>query len=47
MRSHRDDLGVQGGVVDAERLDPDLLELAEPPGLRLLVAEHRAGRTRP
>ena len=40
--AERDDLGVQRRIVDAERLDVDLLELAETSGLRLLVAKHRA-----
>ena len=37
----RDDLGVQRGIVDPDRLDADLLQLAVPPGLRTLVAEER------
>ena len=36
------DLGVQRRVVDADRLDADLLELAVAAGLRTLVAEERA-----
>ena len=39
----RDHLGVQRGVVDADRLDPDLLQLAVAPGLRAFVAEERPG----
>ncbi len=39
----RDDLGVQRRVVDTDRLDADLLQLAVPAGLRLLVAEERPG----
>ena len=38
-----DDLGVQGRVVDPDRLDADLLELPVAPGLRALVAEERPG----
>ena len=34
-----DRLGVDGGVVGADRLGPELPELAEAPGLRLLLAE--------
>ena len=37
-----DHLGVQRGVVDADRLDADLLQLAVAAGLRPLVAEERA-----
>ena len=37
-----DHLGVQRGVVDADRLDTDLLQLAVAAGLRPLVAEERA-----
>ena len=38
----RDHLGVQRRVVDADRLDTDLLQLAVAAGLRTLVAEERA-----
>src|SRR5699024_10524038 len=34
-----DDLGVQGGVIDPDRLDADLLELAVAARLRTLVPE--------
>ena len=37
----RDHLGVQRGVVDTDRLDPDLLQLTVAAGLRALVAEER------
>ena len=40
---HRDHLGVQRRIVDADRLDPDLLQLAVAAGLRALVAEERPG----
>ena len=36
-------LRVEGRVVDADRLDADLLQLAEAAGLRALVAEERPG----
>ena len=39
----RDDLDVDVGVVDAQRLDAHLVVLAEPALLRLLVAERRRG----
>ena len=38
---NRDHLGVQGGVVDSDRLHTDLLQLAIATGLRTLVAEER------
>ena len=38
-----DHLGVQRRVVDADRLDPDLLQLPVAAGLRTLVAEERPG----
>ena len=38
-----DHLGVQRGVVDADGLDADLLQLPVAAGLRALVAEERAG----
>ena len=38
----RDDLGVQCGIVDADGLDTDLLQLAVAAGLGTLVAEERA-----
>ena len=36
-----DELGVDGGIVGADRLGADLPELAEAPGLRLLLAGER------
>ena len=42
MRAKGDDLRVQRRIVDPERLDIYLLELAKTPRLRLLVAKHRA-----
>ena len=42
---HGDDLGVQRRVVDADRLDADLLQLPVAPGLGPLVAEERARRS--
>ena len=41
-----DHLGVERRVVDAERLDADLAEVAVAAGLRPLVAEEGARRTR-
>ena len=38
-REQRDELGVDGGIVGADRLRPDLPELPVAPGLRALVAE--------
>ena len=42
---NRDHLGVQCGIVDADGLDADLLQLAVAAGLGALVAEERAGVT--
>lgn len=42
---NRDHLGVQCRVVDADRLDANLLQLAIPARLRTLVAEERSGIT--
>ena len=39
-----DDLGVDRGTRIADRLDVELPELPIAPGLRPVVAEHRAGR---
>ena len=39
----RDHLGVERGIVDADRLDADLLQLAVAARLRALVAEERPG----
>jgi hypothetical protein len=41
LGEQKDELGVEGGVVGAERLRPDLGELAETAGLGRLVAEER------
>ena len=40
--AERDHLHVAGGLGDAEKLDADLVELAKPPLLRALIAEHGA-----
>ena len=47
LGQQEDQLGVERGVVGAERLGADLGELAEAAGLRRLVAEERAPGTRP
>ncbi len=40
VHQHRDDLGVQGRMSLAERLDVGLMKLAVAPGLGALVAKH-------
>ena len=42
VNGDEDDLGVDGGIFLAERLDAELVEFAHAAGLRTVIAEHRA-----